>query len=113
MQFLPLPKRLVFTMLKNTDYLGSMDWNPYNFRHYDMNYFSLFVNGQLYPIQVLSMDTSSQKTPVMAHNTLFDATGIHHSDTGLQIRPDMFLNGYFMQLFDLSSDRSAFASHKS
>jgi hypothetical protein len=28
-------KRLVFMMLQNTDYLGSMDSNPYNFRHYD------------------------------------------------------------------------------
>jgi hypothetical protein len=78
-----------------------------------MNYFSLFVNGKQYPIKVISMDTSSQKTSVMAHNPLFDATGIHHSDTGLQIRPDMFLNGYFMLLFDLSLDRSASASHKS
>jgi hypothetical protein len=29
------PKRFVFTMLKNTEYLGSMDSNPYTFRHYD------------------------------------------------------------------------------
>jgi hypothetical protein len=28
-------KRLLLTMLKNTDYLGSMDSNPYNFKHYD------------------------------------------------------------------------------
>jgi hypothetical protein len=78
-----------------------------------MNYFSLFVNGKQYPIEGLSMNTSCQKTSVMAYNTLFDATRIHHSDTGLQIRPDIFLNGYFMLLFDLSPDRSAFANHKS
>jgi hypothetical protein len=30
-----VPKHFVFTMLKNTDYLGSMDSNPYNFRRYD------------------------------------------------------------------------------
>jgi hypothetical protein len=66
-----------------------------------MNYFSLFFNGKQYPIEDLSTDTSSNKTSVMAYNTLFDATGIHHSDTGLQIRPDIFLNDYFMLLFDL------------
>jgi hypothetical protein len=59
------------------------------------------------------MDLSSQKTSVMPYNTLFDATGIHHSDTGLPIRHDMCLNGYFMLLFDLTPDRSASASHKS
>jgi hypothetical protein len=108
-----VPKRLVFTMLKNTDYLGSMDWNPYNFRHYDINIFPLFVNSKQYPVEGLSMDTSSQKKYVMVYNTLFDAIGIYHLDTGLQIRPDRFLNGYFMLLFDLPPDRSAFAIHKS
>jgi hypothetical protein len=77
------------------------------------NYFSLFVNGKQYTIEGLSMDMNSQNTSVMAYNTLFDATGIHHSDTGLQIRHDMFLNGYFMLLFDFIPDRSASASHKS
>jgi hypothetical protein len=28
-----VPKLIVFTMLKNTNYLGSMVSNPYNFRH--------------------------------------------------------------------------------
>jgi hypothetical protein len=28
-----IPKRLLFTMLKNTDFLGSIDSNPYDFRH--------------------------------------------------------------------------------
>jgi hypothetical protein len=77
-----------------------------------MTNYSHFVNGKQSPIEGLSMDMSSQKTSVMAYNTLFDATGIHHSDTGLQIRHDMFLNGYFMLLFDLTPDRSASASHK-
>jgi hypothetical protein len=76
------------------------------------NYFSLIVNGKQYPIEGLSMDMGSQKTSVMAYNTLFDATGIHHSDTGLHIRHDIFLNGYFMLLFDLTPDRSVSASHK-
>jgi hypothetical protein len=101
-----VPKRLVFTMLKNIDYLGSTDSNPYNFRHYDMNCFSLFVNGKQNPIEGLSIHTSSQKTSVMVYNTLLHATGIHHSDIGLQIQPDVFLNGYFMLLFVLSPDRS-------
>jgi hypothetical protein len=49
----------------------------------------------------------------MAYNTLFDATGIHLSDTGLQIRHDMFLKGYFMLLFHLTPDRSSSTGQKS
>jgi len=40
------PKRLVFTMVKNTDFLGSRDSNPYNFRHYDLNNFTMYLNGR-------------------------------------------------------------------
>jgi hypothetical protein len=28
-----IKKRLLFTMLENTDFLGSMNSNPYNIRH--------------------------------------------------------------------------------
>ena len=42
----PLPKRLLFTMIKNTDFNGSVDTKPYKFRHYDISEFSLYVNGR-------------------------------------------------------------------
>jgi len=41
-----LPKRLIFTMVKNTDILGSRDSNPYNLRHYDLTNFTMYVNGR-------------------------------------------------------------------
>jgi len=41
-----LPKRLIFTMVKNTDFLGSRDSNPYNFRHFDLTSFTMYVNGR-------------------------------------------------------------------
>lgn len=108
-----LPKRIAFTMLKNTDFLGTLDSNPYNFRHYDLNYFSLFVNGKQYPNEGLSMDMGHEKTSVLAYNTLFEGSGIHHSNSGLQITHDMFISGYFMLLFDLTPDRAASEGHKS
>jgi len=37
----PIPKRLLFTMIKNKDFLGSIDTNPYVFRHYDLQNFVL------------------------------------------------------------------------
>jgi len=41
-----LPKRLIFTKVKNTEFLGSKDSNPYNFRHYDLTSFTMYVNGR-------------------------------------------------------------------
>jgi len=42
--FGPVPKSLIFTMVKNADFIGSQDTNPYKFQHYDIRDFSLFVN---------------------------------------------------------------------
>jgi hypothetical protein len=59
------------------------------------------------------MDMGHEETSVMAYNTLFDASGIHHSDTVHQITHDMYINSYFMLLFDLTPDWAASAHHKS
>jgi hypothetical protein len=47
----PVPKRILFTMKKNKDFLGSIDTNPYFFRHYDLSGFALYVNGR-FPAEV-------------------------------------------------------------
>jgi hypothetical protein len=46
-----IPKYLLFTMLKNADFPGSIDSNPYNFRHYNISFFSLFVTGKRTPMK--------------------------------------------------------------
>jgi hypothetical protein len=88
-----MPKRLVFTMVKNTDFLGSIETNPFYFRHFDLTSFTLFVNGRQIPSESLSLDMSHEKTSVMGYSTLFEGSGIHHSNAGLQITHDMFING--------------------
>jgi hypothetical protein len=108
-----LPKRLILTMIKNTDYLGSLDSNPYNFRHYDLNHFAMYVNGRQIPPEGLSIIPSHEKTALMGYKTLFEGSGIHHSNSGLQITPDMYINGYFMLVFDLTPDLAASEGHAS
>jgi len=108
-----LPKRLIFTIVKNTDFLGSRNSNPYNFRHYDMTSFTMYVNGRQIPGESLSLDMSREKTSVKGYATLFEGTGIHHSNSGLQITHDMYINGFFVLVFDLTPDLAASEGHKS
>jgi len=56
-------------MVKNTDFLGSLDTNPYNFRHYDLSNFTLFVNGKQIPNEGLSLDMDHEKTSVIGQRT--------------------------------------------
>jgi hypothetical protein len=54
-----------------------------------------------------------EKTSVMAYRTLFVGSGIDHSNTGLQITHDDYINGYIMLLFDLTPDLAASEGHSS
>ena len=103
----PNPKRILFSMLKNTDFLVSVATNHFNFRHYDLDSFSLYVNGRQIPSDVLSLGMGHEKTSVMRYWTLFEGSGIHHSNAGLQITHDMYIAGYFLLLFDLTPYLSA------
>jgi len=55
----------------------------------------------------------NEKTSVKVYRSLFEASGVHHSNMGLQITHDMYINGYFMSLFDLTPDRGASECHTS
>ena len=108
----PIPKLLLFTMINNTDFNGSLDCNPYKFQQY-ISDFSLFVNGIQFPNQGLTLGMDHEKTSVMDYSSLFEASGIHHSNTGLQITPYIYIVGSFVLLFDLTPDRSPSECHTS
>jgi hypothetical protein len=76
-----------------------MDTNPYNFGDYDLNYFALYVNGRQVPPEELSLEMGHEKTSVMGYNTLLEGSGIHHSNSALQITHDMYIKGYLMLVF--------------
>ena len=97
-----LPKRVIITMFKNTDFLGTINSNPFNFRHYDLTHFAMYITGKQVPTEGLTLDMSREKTAVMGYRTLFEGSGIHHSNTGLQITPAKYINGYFILVFDLT-----------
>jgi hypothetical protein len=47
----------------------------------------------------------------MAYWTTFEASGIHHSNLGLQMTHYMYVAGFLMLLFDLTPDLGAFLGH--
>ena len=100
-------------MVKNTDFLGTVDSKPFKFRHYDLELFAMYVGGKQIPSEGLSLDTSNEKTSVMGYRTLFEGSGIHHSNSGLQITPAMYINGFFMLVFGQKPDIAASEGHAS
>jgi hypothetical protein len=99
--------------MKNNDFFGSVDANQFRFPHYDISHFALYVNGKQIPNEGLHLDTGHEMTTFMAYRIFFEATGIRHSNMGLQITHDMYVDGYFMLLFDLTTDHGAAEGHTS
>jgi hypothetical protein len=93
-------------MIKNKDFIGSLDTNTLYFSH-----FTLFYHGRPIASEGLPLDMGHEKTSVLAYNILFEKSGIHHSNAGLLVTNRMFLAGYFMLLFDLTHDRAASEGH--
>jgi len=85
-------------MVKNAEFLGHINTNSYFFRHYDLSYFALNVNGKQIPTEGLALNMVHEKTSVMVYRTLLNASGIHHSNSGLHITHDIYIyiNVYFM-----------------
>jgi hypothetical protein len=71
-----------------------VDTNPFQFRHYDISHFALFVSGKQIPSGGMNLDTVREKTTGMGHRTLFEASGIRHSNMGLQVTYDMYIAGF-------------------
>jgi len=62
------------------------------------------VNEKQFINESLSLGVDHEKTPVMGYRTLLEGPGISHSNAGHEITRDMFVNGYFMLLLDLTPD---------
>ena len=108
-----LHKRLLFTKVKNTDFLGTADSNPFKFRHYDLEHFTMYVGGKQIPSEGLSLDISHEKTSVMGYRTLFEGSGIHHLKLGTPDNPTIYTNGFFILVFNLTPDLAASEGHAS
>ena len=108
-----LPMFLLFTMVPNTNFVGTITTNPFHFVHENLSYFALYVKDKL--IQTVPLQpvfNSTDKRFTRAYETLFTGTNIHHNDRGHMITPQMFANGYFMLTYLLSPDLTDDLLHK-
>ena len=95
-----LPKRLLFMMVKNQEFLDTASTATYYFWHCGLSNFVMYVNGQQIPTKGLSMKTAHEKTTVMGYRTLFEGSGIHHANSGLQITRGMLFHAFFDEASD-------------
>uniref|UniRef100_A0A336KME8 CSON012962 protein n=1 Tax=Culicoides sonorensis TaxID=179676 RepID=A0A336KME8_CULSO len=102
-----LPNILLFGMVPNSSYSGNFTRNPFNFKHYLLQTFSVYVNGNLITGRPLNFEHNDDNSVLTrGYETLFSATGIHFSDRGHQVSSQQYKDNLFLLMFDLTADHS-------
>ena len=70
------------------------------------------MNRKRLPSEGLTLDMYNEKY-VIGYRALFQGSDIHHSNSGLRITHDMYIDGYFMLLLNLTPDGCLSESHTS
>ncbi|XP_024880599.1 uncharacterized protein F54H12.2-like [Temnothorax curvispinosus] len=108
-----LPKRIIVGFVDNRAFNGDRKLNPFNFKNYGINFFSLYADGIQIPSRPLQPSFSKDEPLyVEAYHTLFSGTGIHFLNEGNSISREDYAEGFTLFAFDLTPDLSAnFAGH--
>lgn len=106
-----LPKLIVIGFVDNDAFSGNYAKNPFNFKHYNINFVALYVDGEQTPTKPLQPDFENGNC-VREYMQLVQTSGKHTKDRALIINREEFALGYTLFAFDLSPDQEC-ADHYS
>ena len=98
-----LPKRIVLGLVKNSTFNGNAAENPYNFKHFGLDFLALYVDGMQVPTKPLK-PLLEYNEDVLSYASLFMGTGQMGRDDGNDISREEYAHGYTLFAFDLTPD---------
>ena len=99
----PLPKKLVFALVKSTAFNGAMKENCFDFGNFKLSKVSISIDGEEAPYSPLEMNFDTNGF-MKAYYSLFNGLDRAGLDSGNYISPYDFQNGYAIFAFDLTPD---------
>ena len=100
-----LPSYLVFGLVDNDAFDGSVSKNPFNFQHFDLKEFYLLVNGNSVPTQPVKLDITSMDYHHTYVNEFLDKLKLKNSNDSIGISADDWIKGSFFWIADLNVDK--------
>ncbi|XP_072014879.1 uncharacterized protein F54H12.2-like [Amphiura filiformis] len=103
-----LPTRLVVGLVNNTAFNGSYETNPYNFQHFDLNKFGVFIDGQQVPLRPFTPKFTGDggQRYILNYQTLFSGLNKLYKNFGGCLDREDYASGYALLCLDLTSDYS-------
>jgi len=98
-----LPRRVVVGLVSNTAFNGNTRHNPFEFKHFDLNYLTLYLDGEQIPNKPLDPNFDEDQY-LRAYMTLFEGTGMLNDNKGHGIKRTSYKHGFTLYAFDLTPD---------
>ena len=100
-----LPRRITIGFVRTEALSGAYNRNPFKFHHYNINFFSLYINGKQLPSRALSPDFGDDNTDYV-RSFMQTSSGLGHAfsnqDCGLSYGD--FRGGNTLFVFNLNSE---------
>ena len=102
----PLPKSIVIGMVYNEAFTGSYNRNPFAFKHFDLEFMAIYVDGEQHPSKPLQPHYGNEAA-VREFYQLALSTGRHLKNKAMIIDREDFMAGYTLYSFNLTPDEDA------
>lgn len=98
-----VPTRIIVGFIGGSAYSGDYKKNPYNFKHFDLEFLSIYVDGQSVPSKAIQPNFAANNY-IEAYQSLFSGLRKDSLDLGLYCTREDFAKGYTLFAFDLKSE---------
>jgi hypothetical protein len=96
-----LPKRIIMGLVADSAMSGNVGENPFDFKHYNLNFIAMSVSGRAIPSQPLRPNFQTGEY-ARSYMTLFSGCGGMFKDHGFDISRHDYGNGYTIFAFDIA-----------
>ena len=99
-----LPEQIIIGVVTQESYNGSIDKNPFNFKHFDIREASLVVNGLNEPTKLYKLNLGIEDKVNMFANFL-ENTGVHTDDREFGMTLDDYYGSRVLIAWDRTPDK--------
>ena len=100
-----LPKKIVIGFVESAAYDGRYSKNPFNFKHFNTKFITLYCEGKQIPVKGFQPDFANSQS-LRSYMSLYEVAGKLFHDSSLDIDRKEYENGYSLFGFDLTPDLS-------